>query len=164
MNRSWSEKAKDVLPFAALGLALVGSIALGWNDIVEHLGDFRQQRNQLVAAAKAKERYRNGCLLVYSFATKELTSLVEGQPIYNKAIAGPFPEGTTLCSQYGGTAIVKEESLKFTWQSPDNFTVQKGEEYPVVNDIAVTGQIPNDAKIIDKKPRVYLGRISETKN
>jgi hypothetical protein len=164
MNRNWNELAKDVLPFAALGLALAGSVLLGWNDIAKHLGDFRQQRNQMVATAKAKERYKSGCLLVYSYATKQPTSLVAGQPIYNKAIAGPFPEGTTVCSQYGGTAIIEEKPLTFRWQSPAGFTVQKSEEYPVVSDIAVTGEIPENAKIVDKKPRAYLGRIAETKN
>jgi hypothetical protein len=164
MDKSWNELARDVLPFAFLGIALAGSVLLGWNDITNYLSNFRQQRNQIVAAAKAKERYKNGCLLVYSFATKQPTSLVEGQPIYNSAIAGPFPEGTTLCSIYGGTAIVKEKPMKFRWESPANFVVKKGERYPVVSDIAVTGQIPENAKIVDKKPRAFLGRIAETKN
>lgn len=163
-NASFSESIKDALPYLVIGSTLVGSIIFGWSDIQNHFQDFWQDRNQTIASEKAKDRYRNGCLLVFSFATKQPTSLVKGQPIYNEAIAGPSPEGTTLCSQYGGTAIVKEREMTFTWVSPAGYTVKEGERYPVVTDIAVTGQIPKDARIVDKKLRAYLGKIAETKN
>jgi hypothetical protein len=75
-------------------------------------------------AAIAEERYKNGCTIVVSGSSpKNLTTLVEGEPILDRTSKKSLPAGTVVCDGNGTTGILTLNT--------------KG--IPVTTDLAYTG-------------------------
>jgi hypothetical protein len=75
-------------------------------------------------AAIAEQRYKDGCTLVVAVnSPKNLATLVNGEPVYDRTTNKPLPVGTVVCDGNGNTAVLASNI----------------NGVPVVTDIAFTG-------------------------
>jgi hypothetical protein len=75
-------------------------------------------------AAIAEQRYNSGCTLVVAVnSPKNLATLVEGEPVFDRTTNKPLPVGTVVCDGNGNTAVLASNI----------------NGVPVVTDIAFTG-------------------------
>lgn len=123
---------------AAFAVGILGCLAFSSGNIRENLGtidhvkkttqfnatkQLELQASQQAAEQQseiAKDRYRNGCLML-------TTALVQGQPVFNTS-KKPLPRGTVVCDPIGNTAKL----------IPRDFDGD-GVYVPVVGELAYTG-------------------------
>ena len=75
-------------------------------------------------AAIAEQRYKDGCTLVVAVnSPKNLATLVNGEPVYDRTTNKPLPVGTVVCDGNGNTAVLASNI----------------NGVPVVTDMAFTG-------------------------
>jgi hypothetical protein len=75
-------------------------------------------------AAIAEQRYKDGCTLVVAVnSPKNLATLVNGEPVYDRTTNKPLPVGTVVCDGNGNTAVLASNA----------------NGVPVVTDMAFTG-------------------------
>jgi hypothetical protein len=75
-------------------------------------------------AAIAEQRYNSGCTLVVAVnSPKNLATLVEGEPVFDRTTSKPLPIGTVVCDGNGNTAVLASNA----------------NGVPVVTDMAFTG-------------------------
>jgi len=68
----------------------------------------QQQRHGQQARQIAEERYREGCLLVYTLdADGNVISLYEGMAVVDSTTNQPLADGTTVCDPNGATAVLE---------------------------------------------------------
>lgn len=75
-------------------------------------------------AAIAEQRYNSGCTLVVAVnSPRNLATLVEGEPVYDRTTEKPLPVGTVVCDGNGNTAVLASNA----------------NGVPVVTELAFTG-------------------------
>jgi hypothetical protein len=76
-------------------------------------------------AAIAEQRYKDGCTLVVAVnSPRNLATLVEGEPVFDRTTSKPLPVGTVVCDAQGSTAVLASNA----------------NGVPVVADMAFTGK------------------------
>lgn len=87
----------------------------------------RLEQSQELAKTKAsvaEERYKAGCTIVVAVnSPKNLATLVEGEPVYDRTSKKYLPAGTIVCDANGNTGVLAANS----------------QGIPVVTDMAFTG-------------------------
>jgi len=69
----------------------------------------QQQRHGQQSRQLAEERYREGCLLVYTLdADGNVISLYEGMEVVDSTTNQPLADGTTVCDPNGATAVLED--------------------------------------------------------
>ncbi len=135
-NRFWRKNKTTVV----FGVLFVGALGLSAGDIGNKMQSISEDRQQIAAQdrkqamleqgeeydeAKAKianARMKRGCILVVDLRTaKNLTTLVEGQPVRDRTTKAYLPAGVTVCGANGETAVIR----------------QNQDGVPVISDIAV---------------------------
>ena len=72
----------------------------------------------------AEQRYRDGCTIVVAAnSPKNLATLVEGEPVFDRTTKKPLPVGTVVCDGNGSTGVLASNA----------------NGVPVVTDMAFTG-------------------------
>lgn len=87
----------------------------------------QQQRHGQQARQIAEERYREGCLLVYTLdADGNVIALYEGMTVVDSTTNQPLPDGTTVCDPNGATAVLEDGGqVGGIAVTPDNTMVQQ---------------------------------------
>lgn len=135
-NRFWRRNKTPII----FGSLIALTIGLSINDLIDKTARLGKVREEVTAntfnqlkieqndqldqkkAAIANARMRRGCVLVVDSSTaKNLVTLVEGQPVRDRANKSNLSPGVTVCGANGETAVLRNNS--------------KG--VPVISDIAV---------------------------